>query len=186
MAEPGRSREDPVALQGRTVLRIAFFGTIVLLSLIRLWLNPPAFRPLILVILTWYVTAGLYYTLRPRGVSGWLPLAVRLAFHMYEVLAVVVVAHHLGGSGWLAILLLLYPVVEVNAGYPGWPGIVASLLAVLASMTIVVAEALGWLPHDPFFSVSDPLYRQPEYVVAVLAVASVTLLAPAIARRRTG
>ena len=173
-------------LRGRPLLRLAFYGTILALALLRISLNPPIHLPIVLILVTWYITAGLYFGLRPRElVPGCLTLGLRLVFFVYEVSAVVVLTHHLGGSGWLAVLLLVYPVTEINVLSPGRAGAAASVIAIVACTAMAVIEAIGWLPHDPFYSVSDPLYRQPEYLLAVLIVASFTLIAPAIAQGRS-
>jgi hypothetical protein len=172
-------------LRGRWALRLGFYGTIVALAYIRYALNPPVQLPIVLILVTWYATAGLYFALRPREpVPGCLTVALRWVFFAYEAAAVVVVMHHLGGSGWLALLLLSYPVTELNFLSPGRPGFAGSVLAILACAAMVAVEAQGWLPHDPFYAVSDPLYRQAEYVLGVLIVASFTLLAPAIVQLR--
>ncbi len=170
---------------GGVALRLGFYGTILALALIRFALNPPLQLPVVLILVTWYATAGLYFALRPREpVPGCLTAALRWVFFAYEATAVVVVMHHVGGSGWLALLLLVYPVSELNILSPGRPGFAGSVLATLACTAMVAVEALGWLPHDPFYAVSDPLYRQPEYVLGVLVVACFTLLTPAIAQLR--
>jgi hypothetical protein len=52
----------------------------------------------------------------------------------------------------------------------------ASLLAILACVGIAVLEAVERLPHDPFYSVGDPLYREPLYVITLLVLASVFLV----------
>jgi len=170
-------------LRRRAVLRLGFYGTILALALIRFSLNPPVELPIVLILITWYATAGLYFALRPRdGVSGCVTAVLRFMFFAYETTATVVVMHHLGGSGWLAILLLAYPVTELNIISPGRAGVAASVLAIFVCTAMAAAEALGWLSHDPFYSVSEPLYRQAEYVLGVLIVASFTLLAPAIAQ----
>jgi hypothetical protein len=181
-----RSAPERPLLRGRVALRLGFYGTILALALIRFSLNPPIQLPIVLILVTWYVTAGLYFALRPReGVPGCLTAALRFVFFVYEATAIVVVMHHLGGSGWLALLLLAYPVAELNILSPGRAGVAASLTAILACTAMAAIEALGWLPHDPFYSVSDPLYRQAEYVLGVLIVACFTLLAPAISQLRS-
>lgn len=183
-AEPGAAA-DVARLRGRAVLRLGFYATILALALIRSALNPPVQLPIVLILVTWYATAGLYFALRPREpVPGCLTVALRWVFFAYEATAVVVVMHHLGGSGWLTLLLLFYPVTELNLLSPGRAGVAGSVLAILACTAMVAVEALGWLPHDPFYAVSDPLYRQAEYVLAVLIVACFTLMAPAVAQLR--
>lgn len=183
-AQPAGALERP-RLRGRLVLRLGFYGTILALVAIRYSLYPPVQLPTVLILVSWYATAGLYFVLRPRGeVPGCLSSALRFVFFAYETSAVVVVLHHLGGSGWPAILLLAYPVTELNLLAPGRTGFAGSLLAILACTAIVAVEALGWLPHDPFFSVSDPLYRQAEYVLGILIVACFALLTPAIVQLR--
>ncbi len=184
----GGARSAPARprLRGRVALRLGFYGTLLALALIRFSLNPPVQLPIVLILVTWYLTAGLYFALRPREqVPGCLTVALRFVFFVYEATAVVVVMHHLGGSGWLALLLLAYPVSELNIFSPGRAGFAGSLLAILACTAMVALEALGWLPHDPFYSVSDPLYRQAEYVLGVLIVACFTLLAPAVSQLRS-
>jgi hypothetical protein len=164
-------------------LRLGFYGTILVLALIRFSLNPPIERSAVLILVTWYVTAALYFALRPREpVPGCLTAGLRWVFFAYEATALVVVMHHLGGSGWLAILLLAYPVTELSILSPGRGAVAASVLAILVCTAMVTVEAFGWLSHDPFYSVSEPLYRQAEYVLGVVIVACFTLLAPAIAQ----
>ncbi|MGD2217614.1 MAG: hypothetical protein PVJ64_12740 [Gemmatimonadales bacterium] len=183
-AEPEGAAPAP-GPRGRTALRLGFYGTIVALALIRFALNPPLQRSLVLILVTWYATAGFYFALRPReAMPGCLSAALRWVFFAYEATAVVVVMHYLGGSGWLTILLLVYPVGELNLLSPGRAGVAASALAVLVCTAMVAVEALGWLSHDPFYTVSDPLYREAEYVLGVLIVACFTLLAPAIVQLR--
>jgi hypothetical protein len=180
-----RGAEAGPGRRGRAALRLAFYGTILALALIRFSLNPPVQLATVLILTTWYATAGLYFALR-RGVeqAGWLSVALRFTFFAYEATAVVIVMHHLGGSGWLALLLLGYPVGELNTLSPGRAGLAGSVLAILACTAMVAVEAFGWLPHDSFYAVTDPLYRQAEYVLGVLIVACLTLLAPAIAQLR--
>ncbi len=179
--QPGAGADSAVAverprLRGRLALRLGFSGTILALALIRFSLNPPVQLPIVLILVTWYLTAGLYFALRPREeVPGCLTVALRFVFFVYEATAVIVVMHHLGGSGWLALLLLAYPVAELNMLSPGRAGVAASLTAILACTAMVAVEALGWLPHDPFYSVADPLYREPAYVLGVLVVGALVL-----------
>ncbi|NIN73470.1 MAG: hypothetical protein GTO46_16410 [Gemmatimonadetes bacterium] len=183
-AEPGGPPRG-TGLRGRAALRLGFYATILALALIRFSLNPPVQLPIVLTLVAWYATAGLYFALRPREpVPGCLTVVLRWVFFAYEASAVVVVMHHLGGSGWLTLLLLVYPVSELNILSPGRAGFAGSLLAILACTGMVAAEAFGWLPHDPFYAVSDPLYRQTEYVLGVLIVACFTLFTPATAQLR--
>lgn len=170
---------------GRVAFRLGFYGTILALAHMRYALNPPVQLAIVLILVTWYATAGLYFALRPRTPTpGCLTVALSGVFFAYEVAAVVVVMHHLGGSGWLALLLLLYPISELNSEFPGRVGFAGSVFGIAVCSGMVAFEALGWLPHDPFYTVSDPLYRQGEYVLAVLIVACFTLLTPAIAQLR--
>ncbi len=175
-----------VSPPGRAALRGGFYVAVLALALIRLRLYPPVDPPLVLVLATWFATAALYFALRPRQAdAGCLAGALDFAFYVYEVSAVLAVSHYLGATGWLAILLLLYPVMEINVRYPGRPGVIASVIAILGCTAMAAVEAVGRLGHDPFYSVGDPLYRQPEYLLAVLIVATFTLLAPAALQARS-
>ncbi|UCC71968.1 MAG: hypothetical protein JSV86_16615 [Gemmatimonadota bacterium] len=176
-------------IRGQALLRLAFYGTVAALALVRFWLNPPVHLPIVLILATWYVTAGVFFALRPREPgAGCLAVALRFVFFVYEVSAVVVVTHHLGGTGWLTVLLLVYPVVEMNVLGPGRAGVAASAIALAACTAMAALEALGWLPHDPFYSVADPLYREPAYVLLVLLVGTLVLggLPAGAARWRSG
>ncbi len=85
-----------------------------------------------------------------------------------------------GPAGWLTILVLLYPTLELNRLYRGKTGRAGSVLATLACTAMAGVEARGWVAHDPFYTVSDPLYREPLYVLAVfVAAAGVLVLLPA-------
>ena len=163
--------------QVNALLRLAFYLAVLMLAAVRWQLNPPL-QPLVAAVLAmWVVTAGLFFWLRPRGTPpGPLPFLLDFAFFFYEVTAVVLSAHLLGGTGWLTLLLLLYPTVELNRLYPGHLGLTASLVASLGCVGIAVLEAIERLPHDPFYSVGDPLYREPLYVITLLVLAIVLLV----------
>ena len=96
----------------------------------------------------------MYFALRPReAVPGWLSGTLRFVFFAYGTSAIVVVMHHLGGSGWLAILLLAYPVSELNLHASSRTGFSGSTLAILACTTMVddmngsiVLEPMGSFP----------------------------------------
>lgn len=159
-------------------LRLAIMGAVLGLAAIRLALNPPLPRAVWILVPGWFFVAAVYHLLQPRQVMPyWFVYLLRLSFFIYEVCVILVVAHFLGGSGWLAILLLILPTLELNLAFPDRAGTVASALAALGAATIVYGEARGWLWHDPFYSVDAPLYREPAYVGAVLALAVVFLVA---------
>jgi hypothetical protein len=159
------------------LVRVAFYLAVLMLAAVRWQLNPPL-QPLVAGILAmWGVTAGLFFWLRPRGTPpGPLPFLLDFAFFFYEATAVVLAAHLLGGTGWLTLLLLTYPTVEFNRLYPGHLGLTASFVAILGGVGIAVLEAVERLPHDPFYSVGDPLYREPLYLITLLVLAMVLLV----------
>jgi hypothetical protein len=157
--------------------RIALALVLLTLAAIRFGLNPPIDLVAVWILGTWLVVAALFIGLEPRQEgSACLSVLLRLVFFLYETSAIVLLMQRLGGTGWLTILLLLYPTLELNRLYPGKAGRVGSVLATAACTVMVGAEALGWIPHDPFFTVADPLYREPLYVLAVLVVAAAALV----------
>ncbi|UCF19263.1 MAG: hypothetical protein JSU87_15255 [Gemmatimonadota bacterium] len=159
------------------VVRSTFMSMFIVLGLIRYLLNPPV-RPLVLVVMaTWCAMVALFFVAEPRKAgSGCYPLLLHLAFFAYEASTVIIVMQLLGGSGWLTILFLLYPTLELNLLHPGPVGLTGSLIAALSVALVVLAEATGWLLHDPFYSVAHPLYTESSYVLAVFAVALACLV----------
>ena len=159
------------------LLRTALYGTILVLALLRFWLNPPLQTSVVLVLATWYFTAAIFFALRPRqATSGHVRFLLSFAFFVYEVLAATLVMSRLGGTGWLTILVLLFPALELNALFPGRRGFAGSLIAALAITGMATLEAAGRLPHDPFYSVGDPLYRESAYVIVVFLVSAFVLI----------
>jgi len=157
--------------------RIALALVFLTLAAIRYGLNPPIDLLVVWILGTWLVLAAIFMRLQPRQEApACLSVLLRLGFFLYETSAIVLAMQRLGGTGWLTILLLLYPTLELNRLYPGQTGRVGSTLATAACTAIVGVEALGWIPHDPFFTVADPLYREPLYVLAVLVVAAAALV----------
>jgi len=162
-------------------LRVALWLIVLALAAIRFWLNPPIDLLAGWILATWVVIAGIFIGLQPReDSSGCLPLVLRLTFFLYETSAIVLLMQRLGGTGWLTVLVLLYPTLELNRLYRGKTGRAGSVLATLTCTAMVGMEALGWVPHDPFYTVGDPLYREPLYVLAVfVAAAGALVLLPA-------
>ncbi len=180
--------EGSTARSGLVQLRLALYGTILVLALIRFWLNPPMQTSVVLVLATWYFTAAIFFALRPRqATSGHVQFLLSFAFFVYEVLAATLVMSRLGGTGWLTILVLLFPALELNALFPGRRGFAGSLIAALAITGMATLEAAGRLPHDPFYSVGDPLYREFAYVIVVFIVSAFVLIGipAALGRART-
>jgi hypothetical protein len=153
-------------------------GAALALALVRIWLNPPLHPMLYWLLPTWYAVAAVYYLVQP-GVTtpAWFRFVLRFSFFCYEAVAVVIICHFLGGSGWLAILLLLLPVLELNLAFPGLAAALSSVFAVACAGGMTLLEAQGWLSHDPFYSVGAPLYSQPAYVAAVYLIGLVFLVA---------
>jgi hypothetical protein len=157
--------------------RLAIMVSVLALAALRLGLDPPLPRATWVLVPGWFFVAAVYHLLQPRQeMPYWFVYLLRLSFFLYEVCVILVVAHHLGGSGWLAILFLLLPTVELNLAFPDRAGSIASLFAALGAAAIVYAEARGWLWHDPFYSVDAPLYREPAYAGMVLVIAFVFLV----------
>jgi hypothetical protein len=158
------------------MFRLGLYATILALVGLRLLLYPPVPFLLKTLIGTWYAAAALFFAAFPRKAdSRYFLFTLRFVFFIYEITAIVLAMQLLGGSGWLAILFLLFPVFELNLRYPGYAGKLGSMLAVFACSAVTLAEAAGRLPHDPFFGIGDPLYREPGYMAAVFLVASVFL-----------
>lgn len=158
--------------------RFAVMGAVLALALVRIWLNPPLHPMLYWLLPTWYVVAAVYYLVQPPAtVPGWFRFLLRFSFFCYEVVAVTIICHFLGGSGWMAIIFLLLPALELNLVFPGIAAALSSVFAVACAGGMALLEAQGLLPHDPFYSVGDPLFNQSAYVATVYVVALVFLVA---------
>ncbi len=157
--------------------RLAVMVSLLALALVRVGLNPPLSRAVWVLLPGWFLVAAVYHLLQPRGgMPYWFVYLLRLSFYVYEVTTVLLVANLIGASGWLAILFLLLPTLELNLAFPDRGGTIASTLGALAVAAVAYAEARGRLWHDPFYSVDAPLYREPAYLVAVLVLALVFLV----------
>ncbi len=183
MNEPAEQQANDAApaLRGRLLSFLSIRAALLLLALAlaaaRFWLNPPANLMVWLLLSTWLATAVAFAIFEPRdAVPGCFSFALRFAYFFYEVTVVVLLVHLLGGTGWLAILFLMMPAIELNVLYPGGGGVAGSLAATIACAAMLVGEAVGRLPHDPFYSVGEPLFREPAYVLVVLLVAAVFLI----------
>ncbi len=156
--------------------RLTVMAALLALALVRVGLNPPVSRAVWVLLPGWFLVAAVYHLLQPRQEMpyGFVYL-LRLSFYAYEVSTVLLVANLIGASGWLAILFLLLPTLELNLAFPDRGGTIASFVAALAVAAVAYAEARGRLWHDPFYSVDAPLYREPAYLAAVLILAIVFL-----------
>ncbi len=176
--EPG----DPGAPAGSHYVgfggaRASFMGAVLALALVRAWLNPPLHPMLYWLLPSWYIFTAVFHMVQPRGgFPGWYQFLLRFSFFCYEIFVVAIIFHFLGGTGWLAILFLIFPAMELNLAFPGVGAVLSSLLAVLLAGGMAWAEATGWLWHDPFYSASAPLYHEAGYVASVTVVALVFLV----------
>lgn len=96
----------------------------------------------------------------------------RFALFAFEVVVAAWLAHYIGASSWLATLFLLFPAIEWNMLYPGIWGILGSLLAVVASATLIIGEAVGFVPAGAVFPTIDPEYGNPRYALAAFFVSA--------------
>lgn len=157
--------------------RVAFMVAVAALAMVRVWLNPPLHPMLYWLIPSWYVFAGIFHMVQPRGgVPEWFQFLLRFSFFTYEIVVLAIIFHFMGGTGWLAILFMIFPTIELSLAFPGKRSALSSVLAALLVGGMAWAEASGWLWHDPFYSAAAPLYREPEYVASVTIVALVFLL----------
>ncbi len=94
----------------------------------------------------------------------------RFAIFSVEVLVAVLLAHYVGASSWLATLFLLFPTIEWNMLYPGGWGFAGSVLAIIASGTLILAEAVGTVPAGALFLTIEPEYAEPRYALAAFFI----------------
>jgi two-component system, NtrC family, sensor kinase len=144
---------------------IAALGALILLVL-QLPLSPRFFA----LVAGWCMvaTASLHWLAGRRHDPVFFP--ARFAVFAFEVVAAAWVAHYIGASSWLATLFLLFPAIEWNMLYPGIWGLMGSLLAVVASGTLIVGEAVGFVPAGAVFPAIDPEYGDPRYALAAFFV----------------
>lgn len=111
----------------------------------------------------WFaISAGVFRWLAQREESQ-LFFSVRFFLFGFEVVVAAWVAHYFGASSWLATLFLLLPAIEWNMLYPGTWGLAGSFLAVLATGTLILGEALGFVPASALFIAIEPGYAEPTY-----------------------
>ncbi len=96
----------------------------------------------------------------------------RFVLFAFEVVVAAWLAHYIGASSWLATLFLLFPAIEWNMLYPGGWGIMGSLLAVVASATLIVGEAVGFVPTGAVYPTIDPEYGDPRYALGAFFVSA--------------
>jgi hypothetical protein len=157
--------------------RAAFMGAVLALALVRVWLNPPLHPMLYWLLPSWYIFAAVFHMVQPRGgFPDWYQFLLRFSFFCYEIFVLAIIFHFLGGTGWLAILFLIFPAMEMSVAFPGKGAALTSVLAAVLAGGMAWAEASGWLWHDPFYSAGAPLYQEAPYVASVTVVALVFLV----------
>jgi two-component system NtrC family sensor kinase len=109
-----------------------------------------------------------------RGTHLFFP--ARFALFSFEVLVAAWLAHYIGASSWLATLFLLFPAIEWNMLYPGGWGMAGSALAVLASGTLIIGEAVGFVPAGALFPAIEPEYARPTYAFGAFLVSASVIL----------
>ena len=162
------------------LVRVGLVVAVLTVALVRFWLHPATASPLspliLLLLIAWSLLIAIIVVWDSRGVEAARFVSVRFALFAAEVVLLTAIAHFLGGAGWLAILLLVFPTIEWNLFFSGAKGIAGSAVATLSGTALVALEALGWIGHDSFLAVGGAIYREPAYVLAVLVVSALVLI----------
>ncbi len=126
--------------------------------------------------LGWYATVPIFFIWQSRFADRSWFFPVRFAFFIFEVTLIALASHLLGGAGWLAMTLLLFPAFEWNIQFPGRLGVLGSVIAVFAGGALAWLEASGRLPHYSLFASADSLYSEPGYLISTLLLFTFVLL----------
>jgi two-component system NtrC family sensor kinase len=163
--EPARGLHRP--LQARAVVA----GWTVAMGVLIRWvlLLPLDWRFFGLTALWFLVASVVFHWLRDhRQALFFFP--VRFTLFSFEVLVAAWLAHYIGASSWLATLFLLFPAIEWNMLYPGPWGMAGSILAVAATGTLILGEAVGFVPAGALFSSIESGYAEPRYALGAFLI----------------
>lgn len=123
----------------------------------------------------WLACALFFFLLVKPRVGGALDLPLRFGLYSVEILVVSLAARFLGASSWLAILFLLFPVIEWTMLTSGWARLVGLLAALLAGGVLVAGEAVGFVPQASIFPSVDSAYGDPAHALGAFLIAALLI-----------
>lgn len=156
-AAPSESRSSDPRTYRPARVRGVFAGAALAVGLIfRFAVRLPVEPVFFALVIGWYVTVLLFFRWSSRRERSRLYFPARALYFGVEIVVAAWAAHSLGVGSWLAVLFVLFPVLEWNLLFPGRRGLTGSLAAVLVCAALLVGEALAVIPRSPVLRELDP------------------------------